>query len=65
VIYVTSANLTEATLYHDIELGFLVRDRSLGLLVSGHFQKKAGGLSKSRIFYQEKIFTCLSRLTPY
>lgn len=37
-VFVTSANLTEAALDRNIELGLLVRDRPLALSVTGHFQ---------------------------
>lgn len=37
VVFVTSANLTEAALDRNIEIGLLVRDRSLALSVSSHF----------------------------
>lgn len=37
-VFVTSANLTEAALDHNIELGVLVRDRALAKSVVGHFQ---------------------------
>ena len=37
-LFVTSANLTEAALDRNIELGLLVRDRALALNVVGHFQ---------------------------
>lgn len=37
-LFVTSANLTEAALDRNIELGLLVRDRPLALSVTGHFQ---------------------------
>jgi phosphatidylserine/phosphatidylglycerophosphate/cardiolipin synthase-like enzyme len=38
VALVTSANLTEAALDRNIELGLLVRDRPLAASVSTHFQ---------------------------
>ena len=34
----TSANLTEAALARNIEIGLVVRDRALAASVSGHFQ---------------------------
>lgn len=37
-VFVTSANLTEAALDRNIELGLLVRDRALALSVSTHFR---------------------------
>jgi phosphatidylserine/phosphatidylglycerophosphate/cardiolipin synthase-like enzyme len=37
-VFVTSANLTEAALDSNIELGLLVRDRALALSVSTHFR---------------------------
>ena len=37
-VYVTSANLTEAALDRNIELGLVVRDRALALSVIGHFR---------------------------
>ena len=37
-VFVTSANLTEAALDRNIELGLLVRDRPLALKVAGHFR---------------------------
>lgn len=37
-VFVTSANLTEAALDRNIELGLLVRDRALALSVSAHFR---------------------------
>jgi phosphatidylserine/phosphatidylglycerophosphate/cardiolipin synthase-like enzyme len=36
--FVTSANLTEAALARNIELGLLVRDRALAASVSTHFR---------------------------
>jgi phosphatidylserine/phosphatidylglycerophosphate/cardiolipin synthase-like enzyme len=38
VVFVTSANLTEAALDRNIELGLLVRDRALAASVAMHFQ---------------------------
>ena len=38
VVFVTSANLTEAALDHNIEVGLLVRDRALAATLSSHFQ---------------------------
>lgn len=38
VVFVTSANLTEAALDRNLELGLLVRDRPLALSVAGYFQ---------------------------
>jgi len=37
-VFVTSANLTEAALDRNIELGLLVRDRALALTVTSHFR---------------------------
>jgi phosphatidylserine/phosphatidylglycerophosphate/cardiolipin synthase-like enzyme len=37
-VFVTSANLTEAALDRNIELGVLIRDRALALVISGHFR---------------------------
>jgi phosphatidylserine/phosphatidylglycerophosphate/cardiolipin synthase-like enzyme len=37
-VFVTSANLTEAALDRNIELGLFVRDRVLALSISAHFQ---------------------------
>ncbi len=37
-VFVTSANLTEAALDRNIEIGLLVRDRALAASVSSHFQ---------------------------
>lgn len=37
-VFVTSANLTEAALDRNIELGLLVRDRSVAASVTSHFQ---------------------------
>ncbi len=37
-VFVTSANLTEAALTRNIEVGLLVRDRALAASVSSHFQ---------------------------
>lgn len=37
-VFVTSANLTEAALDRNVELGILVRDRTLAASVSSHFQ---------------------------
>ena len=39
VVFVTSANLTEAALDRNIELGLLVRDRALAASVASHFRK--------------------------
>jgi len=38
VVFVTSANLTEAALDRNIELGLLVRDHALAASVSTHFR---------------------------
>jgi phosphatidylserine/phosphatidylglycerophosphate/cardiolipin synthase-like enzyme len=38
VVFVTSANLTEAALDRNIEVGLLVRDRALAATLSSHFQ---------------------------
>jgi phosphatidylserine/phosphatidylglycerophosphate/cardiolipin synthase-like enzyme len=38
MVFVTSANLTEAALDRNIELGLLVRDRALAASVSSHFR---------------------------
>ena len=37
-VFVTSANLTEAALDRNIEVGLLIRDRALAATVSSHFQ---------------------------
>jgi phosphatidylserine/phosphatidylglycerophosphate/cardiolipin synthase-like enzyme len=37
-VFITSANLTEAALDRNIELGVLIRDRAIALTVSGYFQ---------------------------
>jgi phosphatidylserine/phosphatidylglycerophosphate/cardiolipin synthase-like enzyme len=37
-VFITSANLTEAALDRNIELGVLIRDRAFGLAVSGYFR---------------------------
>jgi phosphatidylserine/phosphatidylglycerophosphate/cardiolipin synthase-like enzyme len=37
-VFVTSANLTEAAFDRNIEMGLLLRDRSLALSVSSHFR---------------------------
>jgi len=37
-VFVTSANLTEAALERNIELGLLVRDRTLAASISTHFR---------------------------
>jgi phosphatidylserine/phosphatidylglycerophosphate/cardiolipin synthase-like enzyme len=39
VVFITSANLTEAALDRNIEIGLLVRDRPLAASVSHHFQR--------------------------
>lgn len=38
IVFTTSANLTEAALDRNIELGLLVRDRALALSVTSHFR---------------------------
>ena len=38
IVFVTSANLTDAALNRNIELGILLRDRALATSVSSHFQ---------------------------
>jgi phosphatidylserine/phosphatidylglycerophosphate/cardiolipin synthase-like enzyme len=38
VVFITSANLTEAALDRNIEVGLLVRDRALAATVSSHFR---------------------------
>lgn len=42
VVFVTSANLTEAALDRNIELGLLVRDRALALSATSHFRGLIG-----------------------
>jgi phosphatidylserine/phosphatidylglycerophosphate/cardiolipin synthase-like enzyme len=42
VVFVTSANLTEAALDRNIEIGLLARDRPLALAVVSHFQTLIG-----------------------
>lgn len=42
-VFVTSANLTEAALDRNIEIGLLVRDRALALSVVNHFQALIDG----------------------
>jgi phosphatidylserine/phosphatidylglycerophosphate/cardiolipin synthase-like enzyme len=37
-VFITSANLTEAALDRNIELGVLIRDRAFALTVSGYFR---------------------------
>lgn len=37
-VFVTSANLTEAALDRNIELGVLIRDRAIALTVGGYFR---------------------------
>jgi phosphatidylserine/phosphatidylglycerophosphate/cardiolipin synthase-like enzyme len=37
-VFITSANLTEAALDRNIELGVLVRDRAFALTVGGYFR---------------------------
>jgi phosphatidylserine/phosphatidylglycerophosphate/cardiolipin synthase-like enzyme len=37
-VFVTSANLTEAALDRNIELGVLIRDRTIALTVGGYFR---------------------------
>ena len=37
-VFVTSANLTEAALDRNIEIGLVVRDRALAASVSSHFR---------------------------
>ena len=37
-VFVTSANLTEAALDRNIEMGLLVRDRALAASMSSHFR---------------------------
>lgn len=37
-VFITSANLTEAALDRNIELGVLIRDRALALTISGYFR---------------------------
>ena len=44
-VFVTSANLTEAALDRNIEIGLLVRDRALALGVTSHFR----GLIKRKL----------------
>lgn len=38
-VFITSANFTEAALDRNIEIGLLVRDRTLALSVASHFQR--------------------------
>jgi phosphatidylserine/phosphatidylglycerophosphate/cardiolipin synthase-like enzyme len=42
VVFVTSANLTEAALDRNIELGVLIRDRALALTIARTYLKIAG-----------------------
>jgi phosphatidylserine/phosphatidylglycerophosphate/cardiolipin synthase-like enzyme len=37
-VFVTSANLTEAAFERNIEVGLLVRDRTLAMTLSSHFR---------------------------
>jgi len=37
-VFITSANLTEAALDRNIELGVLIRDRAVALAVGGYFR---------------------------
>jgi phosphatidylserine/phosphatidylglycerophosphate/cardiolipin synthase-like enzyme len=37
-VFITSANLTEAALDRNIELGVLIRDRAVALAVAGYFR---------------------------
>jgi phosphatidylserine/phosphatidylglycerophosphate/cardiolipin synthase-like enzyme len=37
-VFITSANLTEAALDRNIELGVLIRDRAFALTIGGYFQ---------------------------
>ena len=46
-VFVTSANLTEAALDRNIEVGILFRDRTLALSLSNHFQ---GFIDKGLLF---------------
>lgn len=46
-VFITSANLTEAALDRNIEIGLLSRDRALALSVAGHFQ----GLIENRLLH--------------
>ena len=47
-VFITSANLTEAALDRNIEIGLLARDRALAASVTGHFDAliHAGGLAR-------------------
>jgi len=38
-VFVTSANLTEAALDRNIELGVLIRDRAFALTIGSYFRK--------------------------
>ena len=46
-VFVTSANLTEAALDRNIEVGLLVRDRALAATVSSHFRGLSSSLSSA------------------
>lgn len=50
VVFVTSANLTEAALDRNIEVGLLVRDRAMAATLSSHFRANGptGVLSRAR-----------------
>jgi len=37
-VFITSANLTEAALDRNIELGVLIRDRAIALTIAGYFR---------------------------
>jgi phosphatidylserine/phosphatidylglycerophosphate/cardiolipin synthase-like enzyme len=49
VVFITSANLTEAALDSNIELGLVVRDRALAASVSTHFQALIDGALLRRL----------------
>ena len=46
VVFVTSANLTEAALDRNIEIGLLVRDRTLAASVSSHFRTLISSIAR-------------------
>ena len=54
VVFVTSANLTEAALDRNLEVGPLVRDRAMAAALSSHFQANGptGVLSRGAIYIE-------------
>jgi phosphatidylserine/phosphatidylglycerophosphate/cardiolipin synthase-like enzyme len=52
-VFVTSANLTEAALDRNIELGVLIRDRAFALTIGGYFRNLIDAIYSSLCHMRE------------